>query len=303
MSHSSISPITNRQELDRIIHAALAEDIGKGDVTSEVLIPKGTQAQLHFIAREPMVLAGLDVAERVFYLVDPTLDWHSPHADGNILQPGSLILTLSGDARTMLTTERTALNLLQRMSGVATLTQKFVSAIDGTGVTILDTRKTMPGLRLLDKYATLCGGAENHRMRLDDRILIKDNHIAIVGSVADTLKLAKTHVNKQKYSKDYVPIPIQLECDTVAQVRDVLALAPQLRPDFLLLDNMSLSDLRQCVHLASGIIPLEASGNVTLETVRDIAQTRVDYISIGRITHSAPAVDIGLDHALEHHSL
>jgi len=274
--------------IDGIIQRALAEDVGTGDVTSELLIPKESTASATFAAREPMVACGMDVASHVFMAVDGRIQTRTQLKAGQRIQAGEVLLEVEGPARGILTGERTALNLMQRMCSVATLTRQYANAIEGTSATILDTRKTMPGLRILDKQATKAGGAENHRMGLYDRILIKDNHIAVLGTVTEAIQRAKAGRPQG--------VHIQVECDNLTQVVEAF----EAGPDSILLDNMELHQLRQAVELCKGSLPLEASGNVNLETVREIAETGVNFISIGRLTHSAPCVDIGLDIEIAH---
>lgn len=274
----------NSNEIARIITAALTEDIGKGDVTSELLIPSHQQGKLAFMARESLICCGLElVVGPVFHAVDSSIVFTPLKKDGETACAGEKLADVSGPARALLTAERTALNLLQRMCGVATMTSKFVKAVEGTNAVILDTRKTIPGLRALDKYAVAAGGGKNHRMRLDDMILIKDNHIGLAGGIKEALALAFAgNVNRLK---------IVVECDTLQQATEALAHGA----DRLLLDNMPPHILAEAVAMVKGKIPLEASGGVNLQTVRSIAETGVDYISVGALTHSAPAVDIGLD--------
>lgn len=265
----------------RVIQAALAEDVGPGDITSASVIP----ADLHFKgvmqARHAMVVAGLPVAAEAFRMVVPDARFAAKTADGQEVAAGTVLAEIEGPARGLLTAERTALNLLQLLSGIATLTRTYVRRIEGTGCTLLDTRKTIAGLRKLSKYATRCGGAQNHRMGLYDGVLIKDNHIAVCGSVAAAVRAAKQ-----------AALPnVEAECDTLAQVAE----AVEAGADIVLLDNMGPDVLRQAVALVNKRCKTEASGGVTLDTIRAIAETGVDYVSVGRITQSAPAVDIGLD--------
>lgn len=265
-----------------LIQMALAEDLGLGgDITSASTIPEGVQFTANLVARHDMVVAGLGLAGLVFKTVDETTDWQSTVEDGASVKTGTILATVSGPARTLLTAERTALNLLQHLSGIATLTRQYVDAVAGTGATILDTRKTLPAYRELAKYAARMGGATNHRMRLDDMVLIKDNHIAVAGGMAQAIQGAKNAGHR----------PIEVECDTLAQVREALAEGV----DAILLDNMNLDQLHEAVALIGDQARTEASGGVTLKTVRAIASTGVKTISVGRITQSAPAVDIGLD--------
>lgn len=273
----------NLEELDRIINAALCEDLGSGDITSRLTVPQGTRARLAFKTREPMVVCGLAVIARVFDAIAPGVVVTPVAAEGAPVPAGTVLATAEGDAHTLLSGERVALNLLQRMSAVATLTRRYVEAVAGTNAVILDTRKTMPGLRAVDKYATATGGAKNHRYGLFDAVLIKDNHIAISGSLTEAVHKAKAGAP--------AGMVIEAECDTLHQVAEALA----TEADIILLDNFSPDQLRQAVALNAGRKRLEASGNVSLETVAAIAKTGVDFISAGRLTHSVPNVDIGLD--------
>jgi len=272
----------NAAVVERLIRDALAEDLGTGgDITSNATIPSELHFQGVMAARHDMVVAGLGLAGLVFKTVDPTTEWQSDVQDGDNVKAGDVLARVSGPGRALLTAERTALNLLQHLSGIATLAKTYVDAVEGTGVSILDTRKTLPGYRELAKYAARMGGATNHRMRLDDAVLIKDNHIAVAGSITAAIQGAK----------DANLSPIEVECDTLDQVREAL----RVGVDAILLDNMSNAQLRECVALINDQARTEASGGVTLDTVRAIAKTGVNSISIGRITQSAPAVDIGLD--------
>lgn len=273
----------NYKEVERIIRAALTEDIGKGDVTAELLIPASANATLHFVNREPIIACGLGIVPLVFAQVNVAITTDIHAQEGGYLSAHTHMITAHGPAHAILSAERTALNLLQRMSAVATLTSYYVEAIRGTKAIILDTRKTMPGLRELDKYAVRTGGGRNHRMRLDDGILIKDNHIAVCGSVTEALKRAQANNPRN--------LPLEIECDTLVQVQEALDAGAKA----ILLDNMDLAQLREAVQLSQGRATLEASGNVSLDTARSIAETGVDFISVGKITHSAPNVDIGLD--------
>ncbi|MBB4211361.1 nicotinate-nucleotide pyrophosphorylase [carboxylating] [Rhodothalassium salexigens DSM 2132] len=256
---------------------------GRGDVTTDLAVPAAARAAASAVARETMVVAGLGLALAVFRALDPTLEIAARVRDGERLAAGETLFTVAGAARPILVGERAALNLLQHLSGIATLTRAYADAIDGTGTVLLDTRKTVPGLRRLAKYASRCGGAHNHRQGLADAILIKDNHIAAAGGVQAALDrvMAKTD------------LPIELECDNLDQVKTGLASGVSR----LLLDNMDLSTMREAVSLAAGHVPLEASGGVTLTKIRSIAETGVDFVSVGRLTQSAHAIDIGLDFA------
>ena len=276
----------NAAVVERLIHDALAEDLGQGgDITSAATIPADYHFQGVMAARHDMVIAGLGLAGLVFKTVDPAIQWQSDVKDGDSVKAGDVLARVSGPARALLTAERTALNLLQHLSGIATLAKTYVDAVEGSGATILDTRKTLPGYRQLAKYAARMGGATNHRMRLDDAVLIKDNHIAVAGSITAAIQGAK----------DAGLSPIEVECDTLTQVREALTIGV----DAILLDNMSTDQLVEAVAIIDGQARSEASGGVTLQTVRAIAETGVDSISIGRITQSAPAVDIGLDWATD----
>jgi nicotinate-nucleotide pyrophosphorylase (carboxylating) len=272
--------------LEPILMAALQEDIGPGDLTSAATIAPEATARFAFVARHPMVVSGQVVLPLLFGLVDPRIEIELLVEDGEEVEAGAILTIVEGPARALLAGERTALNFLQRMSGIATLTARYVDAVEGTGARITDTRKTAPGLRLLDKYAVSCGGGQNHRIGLYDGVLIKDNHLAICGSV--TLAVERARAETPLLTK------IEVECDTLAQVREAIAAGA----DMVLLDNMELAELREAIALArAGHVMTEASGGVSLETVRAIAETGADYISIGRLTHSVEAADIGLDAA------
>ncbi len=267
--------------ISRIIENALEEDIGSGDLTSEAVLGEDKWLKLKMVPREEIVVVGIDIAAQVFSCIAPETRIHHHVKDGNKVFTGTFLMTLDGPARGLLTAERTALNLVQILSGIATETRRFVDAIAGTGVVLLDTRKTIPGLRALSKYAVAMGGAKNHRERLDDGVLIKDNHIAVAGSVAKAIRLAQKAGLKC----------IEVECDTLEQVAEAL----DNGADRILLDNMSNKSLSEAVKLSAGRTPLEASGGVSLKTVRAVAETGIDFISVGSITQSARAVDIGLD--------
>jgi len=275
-----------KEELRQFIKNALDEDIGRGDLTTLATIPADETLSAVMVTRENMVIAGMGLAVDVIKTLDPLARIDVLANDGLEVTAGNQILKVTGNAQKLLIAERTALNILQHLSGIATLTRKYVSQIDHTGCRLLDTRKTLPGYRKLAKYATRMGGAMNHRMRLDDGVLIKDNHIARVGSVKAAIEAAKA------YDTSASTIGITVECDTLDQAKDAVAAGA----DRLLLDNMSLDMLRSAVADYKGQVGLEASGGVTLETIKDIAETGVDFISVGRITQSAPAVDIGLDY-------
>jgi nicotinate-nucleotide pyrophosphorylase (carboxylating) len=265
------------------VDVALAEDIGQGDLTTRATVPGDAQLKASMVAREYMVVAGMPIVEEIVKRLVPNARIKILATDGTAVSPGDVLVELEGPAEGLLTAERTALNSVQFLSGIATLTNAYVTEILGTKATLLDTRKTVPGLRNLSKYAVRCGGGTNHRIRLDDGILIKDNHIAVAGDIATAVRAAKSY--------DFGGIKIQAECDTLEQVQEAL----DAGADSLLLDNMPPPVLRQAVDLIQGQIPLEASGGVNLKTIRAIAETGVDFISVGAITQRAPAVDIGLD--------
>ena len=260
-----------------VIGTWLAEDVGTGDLTSLAVIAEDATCEARVLLKEPGVVCGLEAAAAVFDRLGARLE---PSAsEGQSLGPGP-IGHVRGPARAVLSGERTALNLLGRLSGIATLTRRYVDAVAGTGAEILDTRKTTPGLRTFEKHAVACGGGRNHRLGLYDAILIKDNHLRLAGSIAEAVARAKR-----------VDAPVEVECDTLDQVREALAAGA----DRILLDNMPLPDLREAVALAAGRAPLEASGGVTLDTVRAIAETGIDFISIGALTHSARSLDVSLE--------
>jgi nicotinate-nucleotide pyrophosphorylase (carboxylating) len=268
-----------------VVEAALAEDLGRaGDITSQACIPAGTRFAGVFRARKPGRLAGLACARLAVAALDPDAAFTAEAADGDRVDAGSILAHVSGDARALLAAERVALNLLQHLSGVATLTAAYVAAA-GTRARITDTRKTTPGLRALEKHAVRCGGGVNHRFGLDDAVLIKDNHIAACGGVAAAVARARAAAGHL--------VRVECEVDGLDQFDEALAAGP----DVIMLDNFSTDALREAVRRAGGRLVLEASGGVTLDTVRAIAETGVDVISVGALTHSAPALDIGLDAA------
>ncbi len=275
-------PLTDA-EVDAFIDAAFAEDIGDGDITCATVIPESAMLSATMNARETMVLAGLPLVTPIFKRLDPNCTITMLVADGDKVAPGTPIMRVEGKARALLSAERTALNIVQHMSGIATLTRRYVDLIRNTGTILLDTRKTIPGLRKLGKYATAMGGAQNHRMGLFDAAMIKDNHIAVAGSVETAIAGAKAAGRND----------IQVECDTLEQVREAVTAGA----NSLLLDNMPPAMLREARAIVNGRIPCEASGGVNLDTIKAIAETGVEYISVGRLTQSAPAVDIGLDYA------
>ncbi len=272
----------DRFDLDRFVADTLAEDLGeRGDVTSAAVIPAGARFEGVMRTREPIVVAGLPVAEAFFRALDPGVAVERLAQDGARAGAGDVLLRLGGDARALLAAERSALNLLQHLSGIATLARRYADAIAGTGAVLLDTRKTVPGLRALEKYAARMGGAQNHRMGLWDAAMIKDNHVAVAGSVEEAVRRAAAAGIGR----------IIVEVDRIGQIEPAIGAGAT----HLLLDNMDVAALRAAVALVAGRVPTEASGGITLETIRAKAETGVTYVSVGRITQSAPAADIGLD--------
>lgn len=270
-------------EVDEVIERALAEDVGSGDVTSNSIIPAEARMNGQIIAKQKGVIAGLDVAEAVYRTFDMRTEFTTLVEEGSCVENRQVLAKVSGFARSLLTSERTALNFLGRMSGIATLTRQFVDAVAGTKAVILDTRKTAPGLRMVDKLAVKRGGGQNHRIGLYDMILIKDNHIDFAGSLEQAVLLARA---------SHLALEIEVEARTLEHVETAL----KLRVERILLDNMSTEMMTKAVQMANGQAKLEASGNVTLETVRKIAETGVDYISSGALTHSAVVFDVSFDY-------
>jgi nicotinate-nucleotide pyrophosphorylase (carboxylating) len=270
--------------VEPIVRHALEEDMGRaGDITSDLIVPPNTKTHAKLVARKAGTIAGLIAAERTFALVDPTLAVKISKPDGSQVAAGTVVATIDGSARSVLTAERVALNFAGRLSGVATTTRAHVEAVAGTRARIACTRKTTPGLRILEKYAVRCGGGFNHRFGLDDAVIIKDNHLVAAGGIRPAIERARAGLGHMA--------KIELEVDTLSQLEEALSLGV----DTILLDNMSIADLKRAVELAKAKATLEASGNVTLATVRAIAETGVDYISSGTITHSAPTLDMALD--------
>lgn len=271
----------------RLVQEALAEDIGAGDLTSELVIPAEMETVAEIVAREPVVVAGLPFAEEVFRQLDANLQFVALVAEGGVLAAGEVVARLRGRARSILTGERTALNFLQRLSGIATHTRQFVEAVAGTGVQILDTRKTTPTLRAIEKYAVRVGGGQNHRMGLFDAVMIKDNHWRLLqrlgaGALARAI---------QRVRREHPTVPVIVEADTLDEVEEAIAAGA----DHILLDNMTAMELAEAVRRAAGRARTEASGGVRLATVAEIAGSGVDYISVGALTHSARAVDLSLE--------
>ena len=284
----SVDPLDlSNFDLAEFVRRVLAEDLGSGgDVTSRATIAADARFAAVMACREPISVAGLDIAVAFFRALDCQVRVMKEVADGDAVAAGTVLLRLEGNARAMLAGERSALNTLQHLSGIATLAARYVAAIGDGKARLLDTRKTVPGLRLLEKYAARMGGAENHRMRMDDGLLIKDNHVAVARGVGAAVRLAKAADTG---------LQVQLEVDRIDQIEEALAAGA----DRLLLDNMDAGTLRQAVAVVAGRVPLEASGGINLDSIAEIAASGVDYVSVGRITQSAPAVDIGLDYVLQ----
>jgi nicotinate-nucleotide pyrophosphorylase (carboxylating) len=267
--------------LERLAYAALAEDVGEGDVTTDSIVDAEADGSAELLVKEPGVVCGLGIVEAVFRALDPDLVVEMLVEEGTLVESRTSVVRLSGSLRAILTGERTALNFLGRLSGIATLARRYVDEVDGTGVAILDTRKTTPGLRVLEKRAVAVGGGRNHRFALDDGVLIKDNHLRSAESIREAVERTRAATH----------LPIEVECDTLDQVSEALAAGA----DAILLDNMSVDELRSAVSLARGRARLEASGGATLENVRAIAETGVDEISVGALTHSARSLDVSLE--------
>lgn len=269
--------------LEGIAARALAEDIGPGDITSELSVPTGATAQGEILAKEAGVLSGLDICEACFVHLDADCDFDECLAEGGSFEAGVHLATVTGEARALLAAERSALNFLQRLCGVATLTGEFVERIEGTDARIVDTRKTIPGMRVLQKQAVRAGGGFNHRFALYDGILLKDNHLKMAGGAAEAVRAAREQAPHT--------MKIEVEVTDLQQLTEAI----EAGADIVLLDNMSLEELREAVKLAAGRVVLEASGGVTLDTAAKVAATGVDYISVGALTHSAPAIDMSLE--------
>ena len=265
------------------ISNALREDIGPGDLTTEALIQPDIEGKAELIAKEPLILAGIEMAREVFHQVNQDINFLGRHPDGEDLSSSTVIATISGPLRSLLTAERVALNLLQRLSGIATLTRQYVNGIEGTKARIVDTRKTTPGLRALEKYAVRIGGGKNHRFGLFDGILIKDNHIAAVGSLTEAVKRAR--------EKAPHTLKIEVETENLDQVREAISAGAEI----IMLDNMDIETMKEAVKLINGKALIEASGGINLNNVRQVAETGVDLISVGAITHSARSMDISME--------
>lgn len=286
------------EQIKAIVQRALAEDVGSGDVTSQWILPPEMRVRGCFLAKAQGVLAGLEVVRRVFRQVDERIAFQAHKKDGDAISKGDIVATVEGPAASILTAERTALNFLQRMSGIATLTRHYVKAVAGTKAAplrhravILDTRKTVPGLRLLDKWAVRLGGGHNHRLGLYDMVLIKDNHIAAAGGITQAVERVRQRNQPGLCPERVEGLAVEVEVKSLAELEEALALSV----DRIMLDNMDPDEMRRAVEVTAGRVPLEASGNVTLENVAAIAATGVDYISVGALTHSVKALDISLE--------
>ena len=267
--------------VERVVLAALAEDIGAGDVTTEATVASEAVGTAELLVKEPGVVCGIRVAETAFRALDPEVRFEAFASDGDDVEPPAIVARMTGSELALLSAERVALNFLGRLSGIATLTRRYLEAVEGTGAAVLDTRKTTPGLRALEKYAVAAGGGRNHRFGLDDAVLIKDNHLRAAGSIAAAVTLVRAATD----------LSVEVECETLVQVGEAL----DAGVDAILLDNMPLDELRAAVALVDGRARLEASGGVTLETIRAIAETGVDEISVGALTHSARSLDVSLE--------
>ncbi len=273
----------NEKEIDAVVAVALREDMPHGDVTSDNVIPPGSVSEAVVQAKQKGVVAGLPVARRVFETLDPEAAFTAHLQDGEAVAPGSRLASVRGNTVSLLKGERTALNFLQRLSGIATLTSSYVAALQGTGTLLLDTRKTTPGLRVMEKYAVKMGGGRNHRLNLSDMVMLKDNHIQLVGSITEAVNRARTKVSPE--------MKIEVETTNLDEVRE----AVESGADMIMLDNMTLDAMKEVVNWVRGRVPLEVSGNVDLERIREIAELGVDYISVGRLTHSYNSLDISMD--------
>lgn len=281
---------THSIHTDQIIRLALAEDIGTGDVTTSSVVPAGRSIEGHLKAKEDGIVCGLQVAARVFAMLDDGIRFEAHCNDGDKVEPGQLIATISGPAHGILTGERVALNFLQRLSGIATKANSYAARVHGTGAVVTDTRKTTPGMRYLEKYAVKTGGASNHRMSLADGILIKDNHIRAAGSIAAAVKLARKHAPRM--------LKVEVEAETLDDVREALAAGA----DIIMLDNMDIATMKEAVRIINSKALVEASGNMDQRDIREVALAGVDMISVGALSHSVQALDISLKF-MEHTSL
>ena len=272
-----------QEEIDSIIDRALFEDFPEGDITSESIIPVASESRAVILAKEGGILAGMDIAARVFEKIDPHLVFEQVKKDGQEIRRGDALAKIQGSSLSLLKGERTALNFLQRLSGIATKTRQFVKALEGSKTKVLDTRKTTPGLRILEKYAVKMGGGKNHRMNLSDMVLIKDNHLMLAPSIAEAVQKARAKVGPD--------IKIEVEATNLDQVKEAL----DSGADRILLDNMSLEEMKEIVTWVAGRVPLEASGNIDLSRARSLADLGLDYISVGGLTHSFQSLDISLE--------
>lgn len=271
------------RKINQLIDLWLDEDVNYYDLTAKIMVDDDAVAKFGMNAREPITLSGIKIAEMIFRKMDPDCTFEATRRDGETVDEGETFAVITGNAQALLTAERVALNLVQRMCGIAGLTAQYVKEIEGTNAILLDSRKTTPGLRMLEKYAVTCGGGRSHRLGLDNGIMLKDNHIAVAGGIRAAVERAKSHAP--------MLTKIEVECDRLDQVDEALAAGV----DVIMLDNMSNDDMREAVKIVGGRIPLECSGGVRLDTIRGKAETGVDYVSVGRITQSATCVDIGLD--------
>ena len=269
--------------VDETVRRALAEDVGKGDLTTDALVPGSLRAEGVIYSKEQGVLAGMSAAERTFSYLDPEIEIQWQLFDGSELSPGSVIARVKGKGQAMLTGERIALNFLQRLSGIATATRELLKILEGTKAKLIDTRKTTPGLRLLEKYAVRVGGGYNHRLGLDDGVLIKDNHIKVAGGIKEAVRRAKAGVPHT--------IKVEVEVESLEQLKEAL----DAEADIIMLDNMPFEVMREAVKITDRRVPLEASGGISKETLRKVAETGVDLISVGAVTHSVKALDISMD--------
>jgi nicotinate-nucleotide pyrophosphorylase (carboxylating) len=271
------------REIEQVIRQALAEDMPSGDITTEAIIPPEARVKAIILAKEKGILAGIDVARRVFELLDPSIEFLKEKEDGQAFKAGEILARLAGPAQPILKGERTALNFLQRLCGIATITSRYVAATAGTKTRILDTRKTTPNLRWLEKYAVRMGGGFNHRLNLSEMVLIKDNHLKVVGSIREAVERARRNLPAETR--------IEVEVTSVAEAREAL----EAGASELLLDNMPLREMRKVVSMVKGLVPVEVSGKVNLRRVRQVASLGVDYISVGRLTHSYKSIDLSLE--------
>ena len=273
----------NKEKLNSLIEMALVEDMPSGDVTSESVIPPDSKSKAVILAKEDGILAGIDIAKKVFKRIDISIKFTKLKRDGEKISAGKGLARVEGNSISLLKAERTALNFLQRLSGIATMTRKFVDELSGTQTQILDTRKTTPGLRDLEKYAVRMGGGKNHRMSLSDMILIKDNHLQLVGSISEAVKRAREKVGSG--------LKIEVETASLHELKE----AVESGADLIMLDNMSVEEMKEAVKFIRGKIPLEVSGNVDLDRIKELASLGVDYISVGGLTHSYHSLDISME--------